>query len=226
MPEKSLLTLAIEKKVDVSIIKELIENEKHEKGEVARLAYLHAFTEFQNDLPEIKRSGRSSIEGREYPFSKIEDITASIKKKALEFGFSYRWRDKVESGAITVTCYFMHDSGHYEENTISADTATGEDKTRQNNGTIAILRKHTLTGVAGITSVDEDTDGAPATEAATEAPTYMSDSEFKECFPKWEILILDKGRNPAQLIAFVEKRTPLSEGQIEAINKIQELEND
>ncbi len=139
--------------------------------------FVRALAAFQAECPKIvKRHENANFtvtrNGVEVPakFANLEDITTAIGPKLAEHGLSYRWGDALIDGELlTQDCILSHASGH----SVSARSFPIPIKDPRNNKPtpqqhIAIAstyaRRYSLVAVLGLTTCDDDADGAGGAE--------------------------------------------------------------
>ena len=163
----NLVELAIEKGTGVEQLERLMElNAKWEAAQ-AKTAFLEAKSAFQSALPVVKKLKTASFDtkggGRmEYSFSSLDDLAEAIKPYLVEYGFSYRWNQSFgDNGAIRIQCVLTHVGGHSEtcEMVGPADNSGHKNALQAVASAVSYMRRHTLTGVTGLTPADEDIDG-------------------------------------------------------------------
>lgn len=164
----SLVQLAIEKGVDVGVIERLVALQERHEAKAARAAFFEAVAAFQEQCPEIPKSKTASIATKSgsrysYTFSPLESITRTIRPHLKEHGLSYSW-DVVESNpqALNVVCVLRHVDGHEERATFPVPTATdaGMSAAQKNGAALTYGKRQSLLAVLGLTTADDDTDGA------------------------------------------------------------------
>lgn len=135
--------------------------------------FVRALAQFQADCPKIvKRHENAQFmvtrNGVEVPakFANLEDIATTIGPKLAEHGLSYRWGDAVIDGELlTQACILSHTSGHSvsaRSLPIPINDPRNNKPTPQQKIAIAstYARRYSLIAVLGLTTCDEDDDGA------------------------------------------------------------------
>lgn len=156
-----LLTLAVDKDLDIEKLGKLMQLQKEWSADQARRAFFEAMTNFQSEVPEIRKSKKVSFGETKYDYAPLADITRQIKDKCKEHGLSYRWEIADTKEEISVTCLITHLDGHSEQTKMTAPPDTsGKKSTIQSRGsTIEYLKRYTLIGALGLSTTDSDVDG-------------------------------------------------------------------
>jgi hypothetical protein len=192
----ALVSMAIERGTGVEQLEKLMALNTQWEAAQAKRVYLESKTLFQSALPVIKKLKTAKFPTKSggtmnYSYASLDDIAESIKPYLQQFGFSYRWDQTFNDGAIRVRCVLTHQGGHSE----SCEMVGGADASGTKNALQAIasgttyMRRYTLTGVLGIATADEDIDAR-----LPEEPTESSDLNA--------ILHADEGKDRADAISF------------------------
>lgn len=161
-----LLELAINKDVDIEKLGKLMELQKQWQADQARKAFFAAFTDFQSQCPDIRKTKAVNFEGKNsgsvsYSFAPLADIARQISKPMKDHSLSFRWEIQDDQTNLKVTCIISHVDGHSEKTTMSAtaDTSGSKNPIQARGSAIEYLKRYTLTGALGITTADSDIDG-------------------------------------------------------------------
>lgn len=180
-----LLNVAVSQGADLDKLERLMElQERWEKGE-AKKAYGVAMAKFQSELgPIVKKRtvDYTTAKGRtNYKFANIDDIAQSIRPLLRDSQLSYRFEQKQNQGLITVICHVTHALGHSEQAEMSGpvDQIGGKNAIQGIASTVQYLRRYTLTGLLGITTGEEDSDGQQPTQDQAKSETDVS-AKFAE----------------------------------------------
>jgi hypothetical protein len=160
-------------------------------------------------------------------------------------GLSFDWDIHQTAGMITVDCIVTHKLGHSKKVTMSGapDTSGKKNAIQQAASTITYLQRYTLLAATGMSTKDEDDDGAggaddqpgdgqqgqqsterPATRArAAQAeqaqPTFYDQKRFEANKAAWRDKIISKEKTVDGLIRFIEsKGAPLTVEQKNTID--------
>lgn len=161
-----LLELAINKDLDIEKLGKLMELQKQWQADEARKAFFAAFTDFQSECPDIRKTKAVGFESKNagsvsYSFAPLADIARQIAKPMKAHNLSYRWEIQDDNTNIRVTCIVSHIDGHSEKTTMSstADTSGSKNPIQARGSAIEYLKRYTLTGALGISTADSDIDG-------------------------------------------------------------------
>lgn len=156
-----LIALAIEKGLDVSSLEKLMDlKERHEANE-ARKRFFEAFTAFQSNCPDLRKTKQVKFNQTEYHYAPLADITRQISKVLKSNELSYRWEIQDDQTQMKVTCLVSHIDGHTERTTMSAnaDTSGAKNAIQARGSAIEYLKRYTLIGALGLSTADSDIDG-------------------------------------------------------------------
>jgi ERF superfamily protein len=166
MNPAQLLTLAVDKDLDISKLERLMELQKAWTLEQSRKAFFSALAKFQSEVPEIRKSKKVGFEikdgGRvDYNYAPLGDIIRQIKDTCKACDIAYRWEIADNKDEIKVTCKVTHIDGHTEETTMTAtpDDSGKKNKIQQRGSSIEYLKRYTLIGALGLSTTDSDIDG-------------------------------------------------------------------
>jgi hypothetical protein len=133
-----------------------------------------AMARFQAECPPIPRSRTAQITrqggtGFSYTYAELDDITRAIRPVLHKVGLSYSWDSTVEGTTLTCICTLRHVNGHKETATFASPTESKAGMSDQQKVASALTyaRRQSLVQVLGLTTCDDDTDGA-STEKITE----------------------------------------------------------
>lgn len=156
-----LIAAAIDKGLDVSSLEKLMElKERHEANE-ARKRFFEAFTNFQANCPDLRKTKAVKFNQTEYHYAPLADITRQLAKVLKQNELSYRWEIKDDSNQMAVTCLISHIDGHTERTTMTAspDTSGAKNAIQARGSAIEYLKRYTLIGALGLSTADSDIDG-------------------------------------------------------------------
>lgn len=156
-----LLTLAINKDLDIEKLGKLMELQKQYNEDMARKAFFAAIGDFQATVPEIRKNKKVKFKDTEYHFAPLSDITRQIKEACKACGLSYRWEIQDTKEEIKVTCLVTHSDGHTEKTTMTAspDVTGSKNPIQARGSSIEYLKRYTLIGALGLSTADSDVDG-------------------------------------------------------------------
>lgn len=160
MPQ-NLISQAIEKGLDVGALTKLMDLQERWEANQARKAFFQAFTNFQANLPELRKTKEVAFKEVKYHFAPLADITRQISKVLKANELSYRWEIKDDKDNLSVTCLVSHVEGHTERTTMQAspDTSGSKNSIQARGSAIEYLKRYTLIGALGLSTADSDIDG-------------------------------------------------------------------
>lgn len=172
----TLIERAIEKGVDISQLKELMDLQERWERNEAHKQFLDALSNFQTKVPVIKKNRTAKIVPRNggssfsYKYSELGTIAQCIKKALNECGLSYRWGFKENNGKLVCTCYVSHRGGHTEATEMEAgkDNSGAKNDIQQTGSTQTYLQRYTLIGALGLSTAEDDNDGKTSSSGLTD----------------------------------------------------------
>lgn len=223
----AMLTLAIEKDLDIEKLERFVALQQEWEAEQARKQYLLAHSRFQSDIPVIYKRARADFGTKAdgtvmaaYDYAKLEDIAEGIKPHLVTNGLSYSWECSIEGGIISVTCTMSHCDGSSKSSTMisTPDTSGGKGALHSLASARSYLKRYTLLDVSGVTVAGEDDDAQTAEQPAE--PVAYPGELFAKNLPKWESAIKSDRINKSQVIGKASEKGTLSQSQINEINSI------
>jgi len=173
-----LLARAVEAGASVEALERLVALKERVDRERARRAYFEALAAAQEEMPEIRKSRTAQIATRaggsySYRYAALEDITRAIRPVLRRHGLSYSWDVTQGDGALIVTCVLRHVDGHEERASfpVPVDTKAAMSDAQKNGAALTYGRRQSLIAVLGLTTADEDVDGAGGTAAPSDRIT-------------------------------------------------------
>lgn len=156
-----LLTLAINKDLDIDKLAKLMDLQREYNADLARKAFFSALSDFQIECPEIRKSKEVNFGNTKYSYAPLADIDRQIKKSLKDNGLSKRWEIKDTGEEIEVTCIITHTDGHTEKTGMKAkpDTSGSKNPIQARGSAIEYMKRYTLIGALGLTTADADIDG-------------------------------------------------------------------
>jgi len=155
-----LLAMAIEQKMGVAELEKLVALQERWEANQARKAFFEAFTRFQANAPDIRKTKGVTFGDTSYKYAPLGDICRQLSKSLEAAELSYRWEIEDDT-KIKVTCLVSHVFGHTERTAMQADPDTsGKKNAIQARGSaIEYMKRYTLIGALGLSTTDTDTDG-------------------------------------------------------------------
>ena len=174
----ALLQIAVTQDLDITKLEKLMELQERWEKNNARKEFLTAMSNFQFSCPQIKKQRKVAFGNTKYSFAGLGEISETIKEELKNNGLSYRWELKDEGTTIICTCIISHVAGHSESTDVSAgkDSSGGKNEIQQRGSTITYLQRYSLISALGITTADDDTDGAKP----------KAKEEMTPAHPKWK----------------------------------------
>lgn len=161
-----LISQAIQSGLDMAALEKLVALQERWEAGQARKAFFEAFTKFQSEAPELRKTKDVDFEtktgGRtNYKYAPLADIARQIGKTLKDNDLSYRWEIQDDAASIKVTCLVSHVSGHTEQTTMTAnpDTSGAKNAIQARGSAIEYMKRYTLIGALGLTTADSDIDG-------------------------------------------------------------------
>ncbi|WP_234708864.1 ERF family protein [Burkholderia pseudomallei] len=241
MTPADLLRIAVENNADLDRLEKLMQLQERWEANEARKAFVTAMAAFKREPVEIykrKQVGYKTLEGDfvGYKHAELSDVTAAIAPAMAKHGLSFDWDIHQTSGLITVDCVVTHVMGHSKMVTMSGapDNSGKKNAIQQAASTITYLQRYTLLAATGMSTKDDDDDGAggadgqpvegvqqqrntdrPATRAGSQSqPAFYDQKKFDTNKDQWREVVKSGRKTPSQMVAFIESRgAPLTEDQ-------------
>ena len=187
----TLIDKAIEKDIDVDKFAKLVDIVKMLENEKAKRDFYEALSNFQGEVPPIKKLSRADMGyGRpKYNYAEFGEIVTTIQEPLKKHGLSYHFEIGNESTIIkgekgedvivefvSVTCTVAHKSGYEKTTTmiVQKDAGAGKSNVQAVGSTITYLKRYTLLALLGIGTADPDDD------AVSTIPTTTKNTNKKE----------------------------------------------
>lgn len=156
-----LIEQAIQKGLGVAELEKLVALQERWEERQARKAFFDAFTKFQAECPDLRKTKQVSFQQVNYKYAPLADITRQIGQLLKTHGLSYRWEIQDTKEEIKVSCLVTHIDGHTETTTMMAnpDTSGAKNQIQARGSAIEYLKRYTLIGALGLSTADTDTDG-------------------------------------------------------------------
>lgn len=157
----SLIEQAIAKGLGVAELEKLVALQERWEERQARKAFFDAFTNFQCECPDLRKTKQVAFQQVSYKYAPLADITRQIGQLLKTHGLSYRWEIKDTEKEINVSCLITHVDGHTERTTMMAnpDTSGAKNSIQARGSAIEYLKRYTLIGALGLSTADTDIDG-------------------------------------------------------------------
>jgi hypothetical protein len=218
---------------DIDKVQRLLDVKERWEAIESRRSFVEAMAAFKREPLEIFKKKTVEFTTRDgdttsYKHARLSDITDAIAPAMARHGLSFDWDIHQASGVITVDCIVTHQLGHSKKVTMSgAPDASGKKNLIQQAGsTITYLQRYTLLAVTGMSTKDEDDDGAggadegnrdpPPTDksSGTQPRPAYDQAKFNANKDAWREIVRSKRKTPSEMIKFIEaKGAPLTEEQ-------------
>lgn len=182
-----LIRLALRDDVSVEKLERLMAMKEREDAKHARQLYLDAVAAFQQACPEIPKKRAVRFDDRPgarvaYHYADLPTVTRTIDPILREHGLSYSWTTEgMEGGVLNVVCVVRHVAGHEERVPFPVPVATNAKMSaaQKNGAALTYGRRQSLIAALGISTADEDPDGADPEGADTITEKQAADLEAK-----------------------------------------------
>jgi len=160
-----LLSQAIEKGMGVAELEKLMGLQERWEANQARKAFFLAFTEFQSELPDLRKTKAVRFKDTDvkpqYHYASLGDITRQLKDLLKKHSLSYRWEITSTKEEIKVICLVSHADGHTErtEMTSGPDPSGSKNGIQARGSAVQYLKRYTLEGALGLSTTESDLDG-------------------------------------------------------------------
>ncbi len=157
----NLIEQAIEKGLGVAELEKLVALQERWEERQARKAFFEAFTNFQCECPDLRKTKQVVFQQVSYKYAPLADITRQIGQLLKTHSLSYRWEIQDTMQEIKVSCLITHTAGHTETTTMMAnpDTSGAKNQIQARGSAIEYLKRYTLIGALGLSTADTDLDG-------------------------------------------------------------------
>lgn len=229
-----LLRIAVEKGADINQLSTLLDLQERWEANEARKAFVAAMAAFKREPVEIykrKEVGYKTKDGDfvGYKHAELSDVTDAIAPAMARHGLSFDWDIHQSPNLITVDCIVTHQLGHAKKVTMSGapDSSGKKNLIQQAASTITYLQRYTLLAATGMSTKDEDNDGAggaddppasdaqqqrnterPAARAAqqTDAPAFYDQKKFDANKDTWREMVKSGRKTSSAMIQFIESK--------------------
>ena len=177
----AILRVAVETGLDAATIEKLAALAWKQQDRDAAQEFARALTEFQINCPPIRHDkkvggGATNSGGTGYGFSysSLNAINNIVRPRLNALGLAYSWSGGVKDGFVHQTCTLRHVNGHKDHSSFSCPTSSssGASDAQKYAMALTFAKRQTLTAILGLTTTDEDTDGAdPSTITPEQAAT-------------------------------------------------------
>lgn len=187
-----LLRLALtgDRPVPVETIEKLVALKERAEDRDARSQFFAAVAAFQDECPPIRRSRRASVasqggSGFSYTYADLEEIVRTVRPILAKMGLSFTHDSKVGlNGMLEVVCTLRHVAGHSESASFPCPTSSraGMSDAQKYASALTFARRQSLIQVLGLTTTDQDLDGAgEEREPITDAQAHQIEEWISKC---------------------------------------------
>lgn len=163
----------------VGVMKELIAMKEHLDDKQAERDFAKAFNALQAEMPNIAASKAvpNNDGSTRYTFAPFEKIMEAVRPLLLKHGFTVSFSMTFAEGRIIQTCTLQHTGGHSRTNSFAVRIGKGPPGSSEAQGDGAAstyAKRFALCNALNIV-IEQDTDGAPGTDARNEGELITSD---------------------------------------------------
>jgi hypothetical protein len=168
-----LIRLALEKQVPVEVLERLVALSERVSERNARAAFFDALARFRAECPPIQKTRenaqfsvtRNGVK-RASKYAPLEEVDRVARPVAAECGLVWTWDQRIDGEFMHVTCRVLHVMGHSESSTVTLPHASnaGSSPQQKFGGTQSYGMRYSLLAALGLTTAEEDTDGAGGEE--------------------------------------------------------------
>ena len=172
-----LLTLAVDKNLDIDKLERLMEMKEREEAKTAYAAFVVAISNFQAECPTVKKTGTvKDKNGRQiYTYPKFDTIMKTIQPYMKKNGLSMRFNSDIADNRVKVCCKVSHSGGHTDESFFScpveASMAGGANASQRTASANSFAKRYAAMNALNIAGSDYDDDDAQMLGAE---PTYIT----------------------------------------------------
>jgi hypothetical protein len=226
-----LVRYAMDTNADLDRLEKLMAMQIQWEEREARKAFVSDMALFKMNPPQIVKDNHVQYKTDKgvtsYWHASIGNVVEKIVAGLAEHGFSHRWiPERCDGGMVRITCVITHRLGHSESTTLEAglDQSGGKNNIQAMISTKTYLERHTLLAATGLATKDQGDDyderaareaelaALRAAQANPEKATWPQD-KFDDALKKHTSAILDGTKTAADLVAWLEKKAPLTEEQ-------------
>lgn len=194
----ALVRLAIEQKVPVEALERLVALQERVMERDARTAFVEALAAFRADCPPILKTRENSQFDvtrngvrQKARYAPLEDIDRIARPVAAKHGLTWTWDTKIDGPLMHIACRVMHVMGHSETTNVSMpwESKAGSSPQQKYGSAQTYGMRYSLVAALGITTADEDTDGAGGGEVEK-----VSDGEAADLVALMDEVGADRGK--------------------------------
>lgn len=168
-----MLMAAVDKGLPIETLEKLLAMRKELKAEAALEAYIDAMANFQSQCPVIKKEKHVKFNLKaggsvDYWYAPMDALVEQTHELIGKNGFSYSFKTQDAPGGMKAICIVQHRAGHSDtgEFTASNGGTTMMSASQVTSATETFAKRKAFCNAFGITTGDEDNDGAKSKEEA------------------------------------------------------------
>lgn len=164
-----IVAAAVDKGIDAASLERLLGVYERVKAGNAAQEFARAMGAFRSECPPVERRSNTQFRvnrnGVEVvrKYASLEDIERVVRPHLAKNGLSFRWDSSVLDGSkLTLACVVTHEGGHSERSqvTMPIDSKAGCSEQQKMGIAYTYAQRYSLIQALGITTADEDNDGA------------------------------------------------------------------
>ena len=182
MPE--LFRLAVSKGQEgVAILERLVALDERMSARRAAQDFAEAMARFKETCPPVPRRTENTQfkvtrNGTQVPrrYATLEDIEATVRGPLGACGLSFRWGDStIAGGNMTLQCIVSHAGGHSVTSSVvlPVESRAGCSEAQKYGAVMTYAQRYSLIQALGLTTCDDDTDGASDEPAVPITPEQV-----------------------------------------------------
>lgn len=230
-----LLRLAAQNGADIGMLERLLDLQQRFEEREAEKALVKAMSAFKREPIEIYKRKGVGYQTKEgdfvgYKHAQLSDVTDAITPAMARHGLSFSWDVHQNGNQITVECIVTHELGHSKKVTMvgAPDTSGKKNQIQQVASTVTYLQRYTLLAVTGMSTKDEDDDGAGgaddqspgnaqpqrgndrpagrAVQGSQSQPEFYDQKKFDANKDAWREMVKSGRKTAAAMIQFIESK--------------------
>lgn len=159
----NMLAVAVQKGMDPTTIKELMDLQQRWEAAQALKAFNVAFAEFKAEAINVVKN-RTVDAGplKDKKYAELFSVVNAVTPALSAHGLSTSWKiTRDEKDWIEVTCYLKHSLGHSESVSMGGPPDAGGAKSpiQARASTVSYLERYTLKAICGVAEQGDDKDG-------------------------------------------------------------------
>ncbi len=174
---ESIIAAAVDKGTPPESLEKLLAVFERMTAIKSKQAFDEAMSAFKADCPAVPRrteNGQFKVTrngvavNRRY--AALEDIESTIRGPLGRHGLSFRWgATKVDAGILSMACIVSHAGGHSESSSVQLpiDSKAGCSDQQKMGAAMTYAQRYSLIQALGLTSCDDDADGAEPEKPVT-----------------------------------------------------------